>query len=145
MILRKTASGVSELSSNAFLSLTEMRPLQRDFIEFALSHEVLKFGEFTLKSGRTSPYFFNLGAVDTGSGLAALGRFYAEAYGMTVLTTRMFTHTGPRRGDVFAERRQTKRRHISVGEERVAIGVAVVARDRAAVAHAQRRVSGVNA
>jgi orotate phosphoribosyltransferase len=57
----------------------EMRPLQRDFIEFALAHEVLKFGEFTLKSGRTSPYFFNLGAVDTGSGLAALGRFYADA------------------------------------------------------------------
>jgi orotate phosphoribosyltransferase len=56
-----------------------LRPLQRDFIEFALAHEVLKFGEFTLKSGRTSPYFFNLGAVDTGSGLAALGRFYADA------------------------------------------------------------------
>ena len=56
-----------------------MRPLQRDFIEFALAHEVLKFGQFTLKSGRTSPYFFNLGAVDTGSGLAALGRFYADA------------------------------------------------------------------
>jgi orotate phosphoribosyltransferase len=56
-----------------------MRPLQRDFIDFALAHEVLKFGEFTLKSGRTSPYFFNLGAVDTGSGLAALGRFYADA------------------------------------------------------------------
>lgn len=55
-----------------------MRPLQRDFIEFALAHDVLKFGEFTLKSGRTSPYFFNLGAVDTGSGLASLGRFYAE-------------------------------------------------------------------
>lgn len=56
-----------------------MRPLQRDFIEFALAHDVLKFGEFTLKSGRKSPYFFNLGAVDTGSGLAALGRFYADA------------------------------------------------------------------
>ncbi|HUS22421.1 MAG TPA: orotate phosphoribosyltransferase [Aeromicrobium sp.] len=56
-----------------------MRLPQRDFIEFALAHEVLKFGEFTLKSGRKSPYFFNLGAVDTGSGLAALGRFYADA------------------------------------------------------------------
>lgn len=56
-----------------------MGSLQRDFIEFALAHEVLKFGDFTLKSGRRSPYFFNLGAVDTGAGLAALGRFYADA------------------------------------------------------------------
>jgi orotate phosphoribosyltransferase len=50
-----------------------------EFIEFALQHDVLRFGSFTLKSGRTSPYFFNAGAVDTGAGLAALGRFYAEA------------------------------------------------------------------
>lgn len=56
-----------------------MPGLQRDFIEFALAHDVLKFGDFTLKSGRRSPYFFNLGAVDTGAGLAALGRFYADA------------------------------------------------------------------
>ncbi len=52
---------------------------RREFIEFALQHDVLRFGSFTLKSGRTSPYFFNAGAVDTGAGLAALGRFYAEA------------------------------------------------------------------
>jgi orotate phosphoribosyltransferase len=52
---------------------------QREFIEFALEHDVLRFGTFTLKSGRTSPYFFNAGAVDTGAGLAALGRFYAAA------------------------------------------------------------------
>ncbi len=54
-----------------------MHAHQREFIEFALEHDVLRFGSFTLKSGRTSPYFFNAGAVNTGGGLAALGRFYA--------------------------------------------------------------------
>lgn len=52
---------------------------QRQFIEFALSKQVLKFGEFTLKSGRISPYFFNAGLFNTGRDLALLGRFYAEA------------------------------------------------------------------
>ena len=56
-----------------------MHDYQRAFIEFALEHDVLTFGSFTLKSGRTSPYFFNAGAVDTGAGLAALGSFYAAA------------------------------------------------------------------
>ena len=54
-----------------------MHDHQRAFIEFALEHNVLRFGTFTLKSGRTSPYFFNAGAIDTGAGLAALGRFFA--------------------------------------------------------------------
>ncbi|MFA0411267.1 orotate phosphoribosyltransferase, partial [Vibrio splendidus] len=52
---------------------------QREFIEFALEKEVLKFGEFTLKSGRKSPYFFNAGLFNTGRDLARLGRFYAAA------------------------------------------------------------------
>jgi orotate phosphoribosyltransferase len=52
---------------------------QRDFLEFALAHEVLQFGEFTLKSGRTSPYFFNAGKFNTGVKLAGLGRAYAAA------------------------------------------------------------------
>lgn len=56
-----------------------MKAYQREFIEFALEKEVLKFGEFTLKSGRTSPYFFNAGLFNTGSDLARLGRFYAAA------------------------------------------------------------------
>jgi len=56
-----------------------MQPYQRDFIEFALQREVLKFGEFTLKSGRTSPYFFNAGLFNTGNDLAKLGQFYAAA------------------------------------------------------------------
>ncbi len=55
-----------------------MHPYQRDFIEFALAHQVLQFGEFTLKSGRTSPYFFNAGKFNTGATLAGLGRAYAS-------------------------------------------------------------------
>ena len=56
-----------------------MKDYQREFIEFALSKQVLRFGEFTLKSGRTSPYFFNAGLFKTGGDLARLGRFYASA------------------------------------------------------------------
>ncbi|PIJ43736.1 orotate phosphoribosyltransferase [Tatumella sp. OPLPL6] len=56
-----------------------MKAWQREFIEFAISKQVLKFGEFTLKSGRKSPYFFNAGLFNTGRDLAQLGRFYAQA------------------------------------------------------------------
>ena len=56
-----------------------MQPYQREFIEFAIAQGVLRFGEFTLKSGRISPYFFNAGLFRTGGALARLGRFYARA------------------------------------------------------------------
>jgi orotate phosphoribosyltransferase len=56
-----------------------MKAYQREFIEFAIEKQVLKFGEFTLKSGRKSPYFFNAGLFNTGRDLARLGRFYASA------------------------------------------------------------------
>lgn len=56
-----------------------MKNYQREFIEFALAKNVLRFGEFTLKSGRTSPYFFNAGLFNTGGDLAKLGRYYASA------------------------------------------------------------------
>lgn len=56
-----------------------MKDYQKAFIEFALEKEVLKFGEFTLKSGRISPYFFNAGLFNSGRDLARLGRFYAAA------------------------------------------------------------------
>jgi len=52
---------------------------QRRFVEFAMRHEVLRFGEFTLKSGRVSPYFFNAGLFQTGAALAELGECYADA------------------------------------------------------------------
>ena len=56
-----------------------MKPYQRDFIEFAIEQNVLRFGEFTLKSGRVSPYFFNAGLFSSGQALAKLGRFYATS------------------------------------------------------------------
>ena len=56
-----------------------MKAYQQEFIEFAIRQGVLKFGEFTLKSGRVSPYFFNAGLFNTGAALARLGRFYAAA------------------------------------------------------------------
>ena len=56
-----------------------MKDYQKAFIELAIKHKALCFGEFTLKSGRVSPYFFNAGRFQSGSALAALGRFYAQA------------------------------------------------------------------
>lgn len=55
-----------------------MHPYQLEFIELARRCDVLKFGEFTLKSGRISPYFFNAGAFASGAALAVLGRCYAQ-------------------------------------------------------------------
>ena len=56
-----------------------MQDYKTAFIEFALATGVLKFGEFTLKSGRISPYFFNAGLFNTGRSLANLGKYYAQA------------------------------------------------------------------
>jgi len=56
-----------------------MQPYPREFIRFCLDRDVLRFGDFTLKSGRQSPYFFNAGLFNTGGALAQLGGFYAAA------------------------------------------------------------------
>ena len=56
-----------------------MKDFQREFIQFSIETDVLRFGEFTLKSGRKSPYFFNAGLFNTGARLAKLGQYYASA------------------------------------------------------------------
>ncbi|KAJ3345645.1 hypothetical protein HDU83_003860 [Entophlyctis luteolus] len=56
-----------------------LKPFQRDFIAFAIDNNVLTFGSFVLKSGRTSPYFFNSGLFNSGEALALLGKYYAAA------------------------------------------------------------------
>lgn len=60
-------------------SSSSMAPYQRNFLEFSLKEGVLKFGSFVLKSGRTSPYFFNAGLFSSGSALSKLGRSYAAS------------------------------------------------------------------
>lgn len=55
-----------------------MLDYQKEFIQYAIDCGVLKFGEFELKSGRTSPYFFNTGLFNTGAMLGKLGQFYAK-------------------------------------------------------------------
>lgn len=56
-----------------------MQDYKKEFLEFAIQTGVLRFGRFTLKSGRQSPYFFNTGLFNTGKGLARLGQYYARA------------------------------------------------------------------
>ncbi|MCP5419938.1 MAG: orotate phosphoribosyltransferase [Gammaproteobacteria bacterium] len=56
-----------------------MQDYQREFIAFAIARHVLRFGSFTLKSGRNSPYFFNAGLFNSGTSLRQLGRYYAQA------------------------------------------------------------------
>ncbi len=56
-----------------------MKTYQKEFLNFAIESNVLCFGEFTLKSGRVSPYFFNAGLFQTGAALAKLGSFYAQS------------------------------------------------------------------
>ncbi|NJO14978.1 MAG: orotate phosphoribosyltransferase [Thioploca sp.] len=66
-----------------------MQPYQQAFIDFIIHENILRFGQFTLKSGRQSPYFFNAGLFNTGHALAQLGRFYAQTIQSTPLSFDM--------------------------------------------------------
>jgi orotate phosphoribosyltransferase len=67
-----------------------MQTYKKEFIQYALDCGVLKFGQFELKSGRTSPYFFNTGLFNTGARLGRLGEFYAQALIDSGLTVDIF-------------------------------------------------------
>lgn len=72
-------SKIKEESSASNESEDTIEPYQKEFLEFSLSQNVLKFGSFVLKSGRTSPYFFNAGLFASGAALFKLGTAYASA------------------------------------------------------------------
>ena len=73
--MNQTGISIDELTTISIL----MQEYQKEFIQFAIENKVLCFGNFTLKSGRQSPYFFNCGLFNTGLSLARLGYFYAQA------------------------------------------------------------------
>ena len=70
---------IQKLTENVKILEHIMSELACDFIQFAIDQEVLHFGEYQLKSGRVSPYFFNAGGFNSGAVLAKLGRLYARA------------------------------------------------------------------
>lgn len=76
----RDSTGQSEagLSSGGGSAAGQLAPYQREFLEFSLAQGVLKFGAFTLKSGRVSPYFFNAGLFSSGAALSKLGKSYAS-------------------------------------------------------------------
>ena len=112
-----------------------------DFIEFTLSANVLRFGDFTTKAGRQSPYFFNTGLFTDGDAIAKLGRFYAQAIlnakidfdmlygpaykGITLSASTAIALTSFNRNVPFAFNRKEAKAH---GEGGVTIGAPVSGR-----------------
>jgi len=82
--LRRESSRVAVLPDNIVFirnlsNMADSTSLRRDFVRFSLEQGVLRFGQFKVKSGRLSPYFFNAGLFNTGLSLGRLARFYAQA------------------------------------------------------------------
>ena len=74
-----------------------MESYKREFISFLENAGVLKFGDFTAKSGRKIPYFINAGMIKTGDEIATLGEFYARAYQEKLATSRLCSTVLPTR------------------------------------------------
>jgi uridine monophosphate synthetase len=72
-------SSLKTSSSSSSDTSETIQPYQREFLEFSLAQGVLRFGSFVLKSGRTSPYFFNAGLFASGASLYKLGKSYSSA------------------------------------------------------------------
>jgi orotate phosphoribosyltransferase len=72
-------SGTTGIMSKNQNKINAMNNFRQEFLAFALARDVLRFGQFTTKAGRTTPYFFNAGLFNDGESLGRLGRFYAEA------------------------------------------------------------------
>lgn len=78
-----------------------MEQYKQEFIDFMVESEVLKFGEFTLKSGRKSPFFMNAGAYVTGAQLKKLGEYYAKPFTAATVMTLMYCLDRPIRESPF--------------------------------------------
>ena len=76
---RQAVIATKSVSADGFDDEVSVAPYQKEFLEFSLAEGVLKFGSFVLKSGRTSPYFFNAGLFASGGAMYKLGKAYASA------------------------------------------------------------------
>ena len=85
-----------------------METYKQEFIDFMVESDVLKFGDFTLKSGRKSPFFMNAGAYVTGSQLKRLGEYYAKGIPLAVVTAIAYSELYGKEVRYCSDRKEAK-------------------------------------